>query len=459
MSLRLCCPKKRHADREEQYHVKEEEPPKERQRADPSHYQFAKLYGEVVAKLDGHVAGQQFVIDKCKTAYFTYQQQMERTVFQECCILVLDYTASVNIDDCEKCLIVLGPCKGRSVIPSSAGSEDAADLNRSLRNAIIPNQTLLNAAYFTYQQQMERTVFQECCILVLDYTASVNIDDCEKCLIVLGPCKGSVFVRDCVSCTIFTISQQFRSRDCSDIDVFIFCSTRPIIESCKLMRFRPLSLYYDKLEGSLRTLLYSSDSLLILLKKLTFKPHISEHMLKASVSPFTNNWNSIHDFTPEETSNFEICPMAYDTIENMELVNNLEKVKFTAELSFFPQYIPSDAVQQKIYLILCKEVSSESIEDFYRRAVAIQRELITAGAKIVATRDVLIRKGEMYTIFGSKQTNKYSGRIVSIEAACEMTVLEKICEGEGGAVELVSDENFVRYRTSLHRLADIQMEV
>lgn len=48
---------------------------------------------------------------------------------------------------------------------------------------------------------------------------------------------------------------------------------------------------------------------------------------------------------------------------------------------------------------------------------------------------------------------------MSIEAACEMTVLEKICEGEGGAVELVSDENFVRYRTSLHRLADIQMEV
>uniref|UniRef100_A0A915A9W6 C-CAP/cofactor C-like domain-containing protein n=1 Tax=Parascaris univalens TaxID=6257 RepID=A0A915A9W6_PARUN len=150
---------------------------------------------------------------------------------------------------------------------------------------------------------------------------------------------------------------------------------------------------------------------------------------------------------------------AYDTIENMELVNNLEKVKFTSELSFFPQHISSDAIQQKVYLILCKQVSSESTEDFYRRALAIQRELITAGAKIVATRDVLIRKGEMYTIFWSQQTNKYSGRIVSIEAACEMTALEKICEAEGGAVELVDDENFVRYRTSLHRLADIQMEV
>ncbi|KHN81620.1 Protein XRP2 [Toxocara canis] len=101
-SLRLCCPKKRHVDREEQYHVKDEEPPKyswEKERPDPSHYQFTKLYGEVVAKLDGHIAGQQFIIDKCK----------------ESCILILDHTASVNIDDCEKCLIVLGPCKGRSV--------------------------------------------------------------------------------------------------------------------------------------------------------------------------------------------------------------------------------------------------------------------------------------------------------------------------------------------------------
>ncbi|VDK70160.1 unnamed protein product [Anisakis simplex] len=102
-SFRLCCLLKRDANREEQYRVKQPEPIKyswDKERPDPSQYQFTNLHGEVVAKLDGHVNGQQFIIDKCK----------------ECCILVLDHTACVNIDDCEKCLIVLGPCKGRFVV-------------------------------------------------------------------------------------------------------------------------------------------------------------------------------------------------------------------------------------------------------------------------------------------------------------------------------------------------------
>ncbi|KHN81624.1 Protein XRP2 [Toxocara canis] len=241
-----------------------------------------------------------------------------------------------------------------------------------------------------------------------------------------------VFIRDCASCTIFTISQQFRSRDCIDIDVFIFCATRPIIESSRLMRFRPLSLYYDKLE---------------------------EHMLKATISPFTNNWNAIHDFTPEDMSNFEICPMSYDTIENMELVSNLEKVKFCSEMSFFPQCVPLEDLQQKVSLLLCKQLSSESLENFYRRALSIQRELLTIGAKIVTTRDVSIRKGEMFAIFESKHASKYSGRIVSMEIACEPAVLKKFCEAEGDLVELIGEEDFARYRTSLHRLADIQMDV
>lgn len=33
----------------------------------------------------------------------------------------------------------------------------------------------------------------------------------------------------------------------------------------------------------------------------------SEHITKASLSPFTNNWSNVHDFTPEDVSNFEIC--------------------------------------------------------------------------------------------------------------------------------------------------------
>lgn len=43
---------------------------REKERPDPAQYCFANLYGEIVAKLDGHIAGQQFIIEKCKVSFF-----------------------------------------------------------------------------------------------------------------------------------------------------------------------------------------------------------------------------------------------------------------------------------------------------------------------------------------------------------------------------------------------------
>uniref|UniRef100_A0A183D6B8 C-CAP/cofactor C-like domain-containing protein n=1 Tax=Gongylonema pulchrum TaxID=637853 RepID=A0A183D6B8_9BILA len=155
-------------------------------------------------------------------------------------------------------------------------------------------------------------LFQECCILLLDHTATVNADDCENCLIVLGPCKGSVFIRDCKNSTVFTVCQQFRSRDCVNIDVFLFCTTRPSIESSKQMRFRSLALSYEKLEGFKSLLSYSNR---FHFNNATF----TEHMLKASFSPFNNNWNKVYDFTPDESlPNFEICSTVSDLLRSAQ---------------------------------------------------------------------------------------------------------------------------------------------
>ena len=48
-------------------------------------------------KLPGSINGQQFVIENCKNSI----------------IYILDHTNTVNIDDCVKCKIILGPVKGR----------------------------------------------------------------------------------------------------------------------------------------------------------------------------------------------------------------------------------------------------------------------------------------------------------------------------------------------------------
>ncbi|EFO16689.2 XRP2 protein [Loa loa] len=223
---------------------------------------------------------------------------------------------------------------------------------------------------------------KECCILLLDHLATVNVDDCEGCLIVTGPCKGSVFIRDCKNTTLFTICQQFRSRDCINIDVFLFCTTKPIIESSKLMRFRSLALSYNKLE---------------------------EHITKTSLSPFTNNWNSVHDFTPEDVPNFEICITEYNKIKKMDMVNNVEDVKFIPELSVLPLYtVASKAIGKKM-LILCVEQDNEALVSFYGRILKFLREILSRGAELITTRDIIIRKRELSPSFISKKYAELSG--------------------------------------------------
>ncbi|XP_023322127.1 protein XRP2 [Eurytemora carolleeae] len=108
-------------------------------------------------------------------------------------------------------------------------------------------------------------------IYLYDWSNTITIDDCKHCKIFLGPVKGSVFVRDCTDCTIVLACGQFRTRDCSNLDVFILVNTQPIIESSTGIRLGCFQFYYDQL---------------------------SEHMFQADISPWQNFWWKVHDFTP-----------------------------------------------------------------------------------------------------------------------------------------------------------------
>lgn len=49
-------------------------------------------------------------------------------------------------------------------------------------------------------------------------------------------------------------SQQFRSRDCKNIDIFLYCATQPAIESCYDLTFGCYSANYNGLEGKIRNI-------------------------------------------------------------------------------------------------------------------------------------------------------------------------------------------------------------
>ena len=64
-------------------------------------------------------------------------------------------------------------------------------------------------------------------------------------------CVVSVFVRDSTDCKLLVACQQFRTRDCTLLDIALFCTTKPIIESSTTVRLACYQYSYPQLAGAL----------------------------------------------------------------------------------------------------------------------------------------------------------------------------------------------------------------
>ena len=134
---------------------------------------------------------------------------------------------------------------------------------------------------------------KNCTILLFDYSATVTIDDCVDCVIFVGPCKGSVFVRDSTGCWCVVAAQQFRVRGCHHCKIQLICPTQPIIESSSDVAFGCFQCSY---------------------------PQLREQFKSADLSLYCNQWSQIHDFTTgTENCNWTLLPL-----ETVASINVLE---------------------------------------------------------------------------------------------------------------------------------------
>ncbi|EQC42047.1 hypothetical protein SDRG_00890 [Saprolegnia diclina VS20] len=129
----------------------------------------------------------------------------------------------------------------------------------------------------------------QCSIFLLDHCTSVTIDQCTDCAIFVGPCTASLFVRDCTRTTLVCVVQQFRTRDCRDMDIELMSATAPIIETSSNLRI-----------GCYRSSYFA----------------LPDQLAKASFSIWNNKWSEVFDFTPASgnwkfvASSIELWPSA-----------------------------------------------------------------------------------------------------------------------------------------------------
>ncbi|KAG2443109.1 hypothetical protein HYH02_009522 [Chlamydomonas schloesseri] len=113
----------------------------------------------------------------------------------------------------------------------------------------------------------------DCEVYILDHTSQVQVDDCVNCKIFIGPTDGSVFVRDCRDCTLCVAARQLRTRDCTRLDIALYCATQPSIETSTHIKFSCWRGAY---------------------------PGLTQHFSNAKLDPSKNTWMQVYDFNAKD---------------------------------------------------------------------------------------------------------------------------------------------------------------
>ncbi|EFX00830.1 tubulin-specific chaperone [Grosmannia clavigera kw1407] len=82
---------------------------------------------------------------------------------------------------------------------------------------------------------------------------SLVLKDMDRCLIVSGHVSGPVHVTGLRDCVVVVAARQVRIHECRNVDLYLHCGSRPIIEDCSGMRFAPLPHAYASPEDEAAT--------------------------------------------------------------------------------------------------------------------------------------------------------------------------------------------------------------
>jgi hypothetical protein len=74
--------------------------------------------------------------------------------------------------------------------------------------------------------------------------AGLALQNIKNSLIVAGQIAGAAHITGVENSIITVVSRQVRMHHCKDVDIYLLCSSRPIIEDCSNVRFAPIPTCY-----------------------------------------------------------------------------------------------------------------------------------------------------------------------------------------------------------------------
>lgn len=124
--------------------------------------------------------------------------------------------------------------------------------------------------------------------------AGLALKNIKQSLIIAGQVAGAAHITGVEDSIIVVASRQVRMHDCKNVDIYLHCASRPIIEDCSNVRFSPIPECHVSYSNRLEYL-----NRLTILQKVV------------GVEPVANQWDQVDDFKwlkAEHSPNWSILP-------------------------------------------------------------------------------------------------------------------------------------------------------
>lgn len=70
--------------------------------------------------------------------------------------------------------------------------------------------------------------------------AGLTLKNIKRSLIIAGHVAGAAHITGVEDSIVVVASRQVRMHDCKNVDIYLHCASRPIIEDCSNVRFSPI---------------------------------------------------------------------------------------------------------------------------------------------------------------------------------------------------------------------------
>lgn len=110
------------------------------------------------------------------------------------------------------------------------------------------NETLIMVQEEIYKKDVSAENLENCIVKLFGSPSTLHLSGLKDCHVFTGPVSTSIFAENCQNCTFVIACQQLRLHASQNINIYLYVTSRAIMEDCNEIKLAPYNWSYEKIE-------------------------------------------------------------------------------------------------------------------------------------------------------------------------------------------------------------------